>query len=27
GICYPCQVVEHLPVEPHDKVMDEVIWE
>ena len=27
GVCYPCQVVEHLPVEPHDKVMDEVIWE
>ena len=27
GICYPCQVVEHLPIEEHDKVMDEVIWE
>ena len=27
GICYPCQVTESLPTEPHDKVMDEVIWE
>ena len=26
GICYPCQVVEHLPVEPHDKVLDKVVW-
>ena len=27
GICYPCQVVDSLPTEPHDKVMEEVIWE
>ena len=27
GVCYPCQIVDSLPTEPHDKVMDEVIWE
>lgn len=27
GICYPCQVVEHLPIEEHDKVLDRVVWE
>ena len=27
GVCYPCQVVEALPSEPHDKVIDEVIYE
>ena len=27
GVCYPCQVVEELPSEPHDKILDEVIYE
>lgn len=27
GVCYHCQIVDSLPTEPHDKVMDEVIWE
>ncbi len=26
GVCYPCQVVESLPVEEHDKVLDKVVW-
>ena len=26
GLCYPCQVVEDLPSEPHDKIIDEVIY-
>jgi 5-formyltetrahydrofolate cyclo-ligase len=26
GVCYPCQVVEDLPSEPHDKIIDEVIY-
>ena len=26
GICYPCQVVDSLPTEPHDKVLDKVVW-
>ena len=26
GVCYPCQVVEELPTEEHDKVMDEVVY-
>lgn len=26
GVCYPCQVVEDLPSEPHDKVLDELIY-
>ena len=25
GICYPCQLVDSLPTEPHDKPLDEVI--
>lgn len=25
GICYPCQVVEMLPTEPHDRPLDEVV--
>ena len=27
GICYPCQIVENLPTEPHDKILDEVVCE
>lgn len=27
GVCYPCQVVEELPTEPHDRVLDKVIYE
>lgn len=26
GVCYPCQVVDKLPTEPHDKVMDKVVY-
>ena len=26
GVCYPCQIVESLPTEPHDKIMNEVIF-
>ena len=26
GVCYPCQVFDSLPTEPHDKKLDEVIW-
>ncbi|MBO7220798.1 MAG: 5-formyltetrahydrofolate cyclo-ligase [Alistipes sp.] len=26
GICYPCQVVEELPTEKHDKVLDKVVF-
>lgn len=26
GVCYPCQIVESLPVEPHDKIIDRVIF-
>ena len=25
GVCYPCQIVENLPTEEHDKVLDRVI--
>ena len=25
GICYPCQLVDKLPTEPHDKPLDEVV--
>lgn len=25
GICYPCQIVEELPTEPHDKILDKVV--
>ena len=25
GVCYPCQIVETLPTEEHDKVLDRVI--
>lgn len=25
GVCYPCQIVESLPTEPHDKIMDMVV--
>ena len=25
GVCYPCQIVEDLPTEPHDKILDMVI--
>ena len=27
GICYPCQIVDNLPTEPHDKILDEVVYE
>ena len=27
GICYPCQVVNSLPIEEHDRVLDRVVWE
>lgn len=27
GVCYPCQVVDELPTEEHDKILDEVIYE
>ena len=27
GVCYPCQIVDELPSEPHDKPLDEVIYE
>ena len=27
GVCYPCQLVDELPTEPHDKVLNEVIYE
>ena len=26
GICYPCQVVDFLPIEEHDRVLDRVVW-
>jgi 5-formyltetrahydrofolate cyclo-ligase len=26
GVCYPCQVVEELPTEKHDKVLDKVVF-
>ena len=26
GVCYPCQVVEYLPTEEHDRVLDEVVF-
>ena len=26
GVCYPCQIVEKLPTEEHDKVLDKVIY-
>ena len=26
GVCYPCQVVNKLPTEEHDKVMNEVVY-
>ena len=26
GVCYPCQIVESLPAEPHDKIIDRVIF-
>ena len=26
GVCYPCQIVESLPTEPHDKIIDRVIF-
>ena len=26
GVCYPCQIVENLPVEEHDKRMESVIF-
>ena len=26
GVCYPCQVVNELPTEEHDKVMNEVVY-
>ena len=25
GVCYPCQVVENLPTEPHDKQLDLIV--
>ena len=27
GACYPCQIVEELPTEPHDKILNMVIYE
>ena len=27
GVCYPCQVVDTIPSEEHDKMLDEVVWE
>ena len=27
GVCYPCQIVEELPTEPHDKILNKVIYE
>jgi 5-formyltetrahydrofolate cyclo-ligase len=27
GVCYPCQVVDTIPTEEHDKMLDEVVWE
>ena len=26
GVCYPCQIVESIPTEEHDKVLDKVVW-
>ena len=26
GVCFPCQIVESLPTEPHDKTLDKVIY-
>lgn len=25
GVCYPCQIVNELPIEPHDKIIDKVV--
>jgi 5-formyltetrahydrofolate cyclo-ligase len=25
GVCYPCQVVEDLPSEPHDQVLNQIV--
>lgn len=27
GICHPCQVIDFLPIEEHDRVLDKVVWE
>ncbi len=26
GVCYPCQLLDELPTEPHDRVIDRVIY-
>lgn len=26
GVCYPCQIVDTLPTEPHDRVLDRVVY-
>ena len=26
GVCFPCQVVENLPTEPHDKILNLIVY-
>ena len=26
GVCYPCQVLDELPTEPHDRTLDRVVY-
>lgn len=25
GVCYPCQITDNIPVEPHDKIIDSIV--
>ena len=25
GVCYPCQITDNIPVEPHDKIIDRIV--